>query len=180
MNGSLHMNTLRSKVIKLAYSNLDLRPHLLPLLKKATEFDTQSAMDKYMKDHPGEDKTNHSVKKDSKSGVNTPDHIRGKARVTNNAKVYGKAQIFGNAWAGGKASISGNAKVSGKAMVYGTAKVSGNAIISGGAMVCGEARVSGTARINGSAIIIGGIWDGSEGEVAEGKWKAPGVTADYD
>ena len=55
--------TLRPAVIRLAHSNESIRPHLLPLLKQAMEFDTPEAMQAYLKEHPGADKSNHHVKK---------------------------------------------------------------------------------------------------------------------
>lgn len=55
--------SLRSACIRLASSKPELRLHLLPLLKEAMEFDTQEAMEKYLKEHPDADKSNHSVKK---------------------------------------------------------------------------------------------------------------------
>jgi ribosomal protein S25 len=56
-------DNLRSRVIKLAYSQPNLRPILLPLLtdKVAMVFTTQEALDKYLKDHPSAKKTNHRV-----------------------------------------------------------------------------------------------------------------------
>lgn len=57
------MTPLRSSMIRLAHSNESLRPHLLPLLKEAMDFDTPEALAKYLKDHPGADKSNHHVKK---------------------------------------------------------------------------------------------------------------------
>ena len=56
--------TLRSKVIRLAHQNPDLRTHLLPLLKQAMEFATPEALEKYLKAHPKSDKSKHRVKKD--------------------------------------------------------------------------------------------------------------------
>jgi hypothetical protein len=42
---------LRSKLIRLAHGNPDLRLHLLPLIKKAEMFNTEEALKKYLKDH---------------------------------------------------------------------------------------------------------------------------------
>ena len=57
------MTPLRSSMIRLAHSNESIRPHLLPLLKTGMDFDTPEAMQKYLKGHPGADKSNHHVKK---------------------------------------------------------------------------------------------------------------------
>lgn len=58
-----------------------------------------------------------------------------KARVLDNAKVYGKARVSG------KAYVCGNARVFGSARVYDEA------------CVCGEARPYGDARISGDTLI---------------------------
>jgi hypothetical protein len=56
--------TLRAGLIRLAHSRPDLRPHLLPLVtdRVAMEFDSQDALDRYLKDHPKADKSRHKVK----------------------------------------------------------------------------------------------------------------------
>jgi hypothetical protein len=41
--------------------------------------------------------------------------------------------------------------------------------------VSSTAEVSGVADISGTAEILGGKWDGSEGRIAKGEWRAPGV-----
>jgi hypothetical protein len=64
--------SLRSKIIRLAASNPDLQPHLLPLVKSAMDFDTKEQMDKYLKDHPGADRSNHHVKKNEGGGASAP------------------------------------------------------------------------------------------------------------
>jgi hypothetical protein len=53
--------------------------------------------------------------------------------------------------------------------------VSEYAQIYGDARVYGEAHVRGHARIHGTAFLLGGVWDGSEGEITKGRWRAPGV-----
>ena len=55
------------------------------------------------------------------------------------------------------------------------AKVFGDAVVSGDAKVSGNAWVYGDAQVWGNAVILGGVWDGSEGPITSGKWKAPGV-----
>ena len=61
--------SLRSSVIRLASEHPELRKHLLPLLKVGMDFPTQEALDKYLKDHPGADKSNHSVRTDDPDGL---------------------------------------------------------------------------------------------------------------
>jgi hypothetical protein len=152
--------TLRSKLIRLAHQNPDLRPHLLPLLKQAA----------------GE--------------VNVPGlHILGNAVVSGKGKVLMRAQALGNAQVTGeskvfgRAQVSGNAKLTGKARVYDNAQVADNAHVGGDAHVHGKAKVFGTSEvygstsISGTAGILGGKWDGSEGPITSGQWKAPGVPA---
>lgn len=61
-------NALRERTIRLAYERADLRPHLLSLVRTATEFPTQDALNKYLKEHPDADKSKHTVKKDDSKG----------------------------------------------------------------------------------------------------------------
>jgi hypothetical protein len=58
------VDDLRRRTIRIAHANPVVRPYLLELLtdRVAMEFDTQEAMDKYLKDHPGADKSKHTVK----------------------------------------------------------------------------------------------------------------------
>jgi type IV secretory pathway VirB10-like protein len=56
------MSSLRSKLIRLAHEKPELRGELLPLLTKTAEvFHSQQALQKYLKDHPNADPSNHSV-----------------------------------------------------------------------------------------------------------------------
>jgi len=56
-------NHLRSKVIRLAHAKPELRPHLLPLVRKqAMEFPTEEARKKYLEAHPDADASKHTVK----------------------------------------------------------------------------------------------------------------------
>jgi len=54
---------LRSKVIRLAHSKPELRAHLLPLLKQGAEWATEEARKQHLKDHPGANPSDHTVKK---------------------------------------------------------------------------------------------------------------------
>ncbi|MFA6234138.1 MAG: hypothetical protein WC824_08130, partial [Bacteroidota bacterium] len=57
------MNALRERVLKLAHEVPELRKHLVPILRKtAMEFDTPEALKKYLDEHPGADRSNHTVK----------------------------------------------------------------------------------------------------------------------
>ncbi|NBR68146.1 MAG: hypothetical protein EBT79_12910, partial [Actinobacteria bacterium] len=59
------MSDLRSRTIRLAYTNPSVRPYLVELLasdRVAMEFETQDALDAYLKDHPKADKSKHTVK----------------------------------------------------------------------------------------------------------------------
>ncbi len=51
----------------------------------------------------------------------------GNAWVSDNAQVYGNAQVSGNAWVSGNARVYGNAWVSGNAWASGNARVYGDA-----------------------------------------------------
>lgn len=63
---------LRSRLIRLAYSDPSLRPHVLPLLapsiRVAMEHPSEEARKKYLKEHPKADPKNHTVKKPSGGG----------------------------------------------------------------------------------------------------------------
>jgi len=59
------MSDLRSRTIRLAYTNPVVRPYLVELLatdRVAMNFPTQEALEKYLEDHPGADKSKHKVK----------------------------------------------------------------------------------------------------------------------
>lgn len=66
------MSNLRTALIRLASSDESLRPHILPLLKQGMDFGTQNELDTYLKAHPGADKSNHSVKKSTKTRSTPP------------------------------------------------------------------------------------------------------------
>lgn len=104
--------------------------------------------------------------------------VSGNATVAGLAAVYGRAKVYDNAKVYRSALVRGNAQVFGNAMVFsGAAVVEDDAQVYGNAKVTGTAWISGRARIGGRAVILGGKWDGSEGEVTSGRWKAPGVPA---
>ncbi|VGO12411.1 hypothetical protein PDESU_00963 [Pontiella desulfatans] len=86
---------------------------------------------------------------------------RGRAWVADNAAVYGRARVLGNARVEGdatvcdRAKVSASAKISGKTRVYENAQIYGNVEISGAAKVYGDASVYGDAKINGAARVFG-------------------------
>ena len=84
------------------------------------------------------------------------------------ASISGLTKQSGDMWI--DYSISG-VHISSNAKVYDHAYVSGNATVSGDAVVWGDAKVWG------DAVILGDDWDGSEGKITSGRWKAPGVPA---
>ena len=106
------------------------------------------------------------------------------AKITGNARIYGNAQVHGDALISDRAKVTGNAQVSGDAKITGSAKATANSVIygdakiTGSAKITGNAQVYGNAKIGGTAEILGGKWDGTEGEITSGRWKAPGVPAD--
>ena len=81
------------------------------------------------------------------------------ARISGDARVSGKVEIFGDARVSGKATICGNARVftdaqvsgeatvSGNVWVYGDAQVYGTACVYGNVWVCGKTQICGTACI---------------------------------
>jgi UDP-3-O-[3-hydroxymyristoyl] glucosamine N-acyltransferase len=80
-------------------------------------------------------------------------------RITENARVFGKAVVCEYA------RVSGNAVVGGNARVSGYARVSGNAVVGGNARVSGNAEVEGNAHINGHVRIFAHAWIGGEAEI---------------
>ena len=81
-------NELRSAVIKLAYANPSLRGELLPLLtKQAMEFPSEGALKKYLENHPGADRRNHSVAKPSEGGGEAPKADKNKGKGLRERKV---------------------------------------------------------------------------------------------
>ena len=99
--------------------------------------------------------------------------LLGETFVKDNAQVYDNAKVDGDQITLRKnAQVYGNAEVSGKVYMDQNAKVYGNAQVRG--TFRSEVNIWGNARIGGTAIILGGTWDGSEGEITEGTWTAPG------
>ena len=73
--------------------------------------------------------------------------------ISDNAKVFDSAVVYGNAKVFDNAEVFGNAKVYGKAEVCFNAKVYGNTIVYGKALVCGNAKVYGKAEVCGNAVV---------------------------
>jgi UDP-3-O-[3-hydroxymyristoyl] glucosamine N-acyltransferase len=80
------------------------------------------------------------------------------ARVYGNAQVSGDAWVFGNAWVYEDALVSGNAQVFGNAQVYGDAWVYEEALVAGNARVYRDARVYGDARVFGNTQVFGDVY----------------------
>ena len=59
------MSDLRAAISKLAHDVPAMRKHLVPILRShtATEFDSEEALQKYLKEHPDADRAKHTVKK---------------------------------------------------------------------------------------------------------------------
>ena len=73
--------------------------------------------------------------------------------ISDNAKVFDRAVVYGNAKVFDNAYVCGNAKVYCKAEVCGNAKVYDNAIVYGKALVCDNAKVCGKAEVCGNAVV---------------------------
>ena len=96
------------------------------------------------------------VKKGDKGGyVESEDNLSQEEDcwISDNAKVFGNAVVYGNAKVFDNAYVCGNAKVYCKAEVCGNAKVYDNAIVYGKALVCGNAKVFGKAEVCGNAVV---------------------------
>ena len=61
------MSTLRTKIIRLAHAEPEMRRHLVPLLRQGMEHATEKAKKKYLKEHPDADPSNHTVNKGDKA-----------------------------------------------------------------------------------------------------------------
>ena len=87
--------------------------------------------------------------------------VYGNALVCDNALVYddarvsGNAQVYGNAEVSDHAQVSGDAQIYDNARVYGDVQVSGDAEVAGSAVVCGDAQISGKAQVAGNAEVCG-------------------------
>ena len=77
----------------------------------------------------------------------------GNCWIFREAKVYGDAQVFDNAWITNAAEVSDDAKVFGKAHVFGDALVSDNAMVFNNAEVCGNAHVFGDALVSDNVMV---------------------------
>ncbi len=64
-------------LIRVAHANPETRVTLLPIIKKAIEFNTPEALKKYLQDHPGADPKKHTVKKQD-SGKSKKEEDSGK------------------------------------------------------------------------------------------------------
>lgn len=80
-----------------------------------------------------------------------------RAEILDNARVFNNAQVFGNAIVYDFARIFENARVSGNAIVSGSPKIYGNAIVYNDVEVEGSARVTGNAVATKRVINIVGL-----------------------
>lgn len=91
--------------------------------------------------------------------------VFGEAQVRRNALVKGQAKVFGKAQVSGMSEIEGQAKIFDKAQIYGEATLNGNLCIFGETRVCGHASVFGDSHIYGKSKICGdALLDGAKVE----------------
>jgi len=164
----------------------ELRPDLIRKLQAARgvvalEHATDAARKKYLKDHPGADPSNHTVKKETESGGESgssapeggavgkknlgkgakPSQVHGNAVVHGEATIHDNAEVGGHAVVYGKATIEGNAKIGQDAEVFDQALISDDAEVSGSAQISGKttilenAKISGDAKISGTSSVLG-------------------------
>ena len=88
-------------------------------------------------------------------GIVKAGELGGYAEKEENISQDGNAWVSDNAWVYGDAEVSDNAKLFGRAWVYGDAKVSGDAEVSDNAWVYGDAEVSDNAKLFGRAWVYG-------------------------
>lgn len=100
---------LRSALMKLAADVPETRRHLVPLLrdasahKEAIEFDTESALRKYLRRHPDADKSKHTVKKTESPSTLKDDDKKDKAAPSKDLK--GKLTSFFDKVKGAKDTV---------------------------------------------------------------------------
>jgi hypothetical protein len=103
------MSNLRSKVIRLAHQNPELRPHLLPLLMKtAMEFPTEDARKKYLDEHPDADASKHTVavsKSEGKGKEEDTSHDKPKGEDKPSPGIAAKFKSFLSKVKGAKADM---------------------------------------------------------------------------
>ena len=105
-----------------------------------------------------------NVKKGDKGGyVGSEDNlsqedncwISDDAKVFDSAVVYGNAKVFDSAKVYGDAIVCDNAKIYDNARVFGYAQVRGDAEVYGDAYVCGNTKVFGNAKVYSKARVCG-------------------------
>lgn len=83
--------------------------------------------------------------------------VYGKARVTGDAVVRGEAMVMEDATVSGRAAVVQNAVILGRAIVSEDARVAENASVLGNAVIQGFAEISGKAKVQGSSFLAGEI-----------------------
>lgn len=166
---SAHVRNLRLEATRLAFIVPEIRPYLLPVLVRprvAKEFPTEKALKKYLEEHPGADRSQHSVKKGPEKkgpkkedkGFDIPDKAYGEDKVHPRPKMtpsgWTEKDDHGNVYWGEKSKIVGNAQVE-DSQIAGT--ISGDAKVedtktSVGTKITGDAEVR-KARIEGLVTI---------------------------
>ena len=111
------------------------------------------------------------VKKGDIGGyVENPNNLshKGYCWVYDDAKVYNEARICGNAQVSNCAVIDGNARICGNAQVSNCAVIDGNAQIHGDSEVWGYAIIRDNALIYGDSVINGNAFIGGYTEIKTG------------
>ena len=89
--------------------------------------------------------------------------------VCDDAKIYNEARIYGNAQVSNCAVIDGNAKIYGNAQVSDCAVIDGNARIYGDSEVWDYAIIRDNALIYGDSVISGNAFIGGDTEIKTGQ-----------
>lgn len=112
------------------------------------------------------------VKKGDIGGyVENPNNLshEGYCWVYDNAKIYNKARIYGNAQVSDYAVIDGNAQIHGNSRILGCAVIDGNARIYGDSEVWDYAIIRDNALIYGDIVISGNAFIGGDTEIKTGR-----------
>lgn len=91
--------------------------------------------------------------------VNGPKNLsqQGNSWIADDAMVYEKATVLGNALIKGNAKIFGEAEINENAVIFDNAQVYDRAVVFGDAKVSDDARIYGSASISDNAVIFNSV-----------------------
>lgn len=161
MSAPVRPRNLRYATLKLAVDVPSLRPYLVPLFARsfqAKEFPSEEALKKYLEEHPGADRSHHSVRETEKPKAKPepedngkpPEKPKGEKRKKPPMRPSGWSEKddAGNTYWGESSEISGDAVVKDSEVA---GRISEDAKVTKSSISVG-AQISGNADISGSEI----------------------------